>query len=256
MAERRMLTKKIVESDAFTELPPATQALYFHLCMMADDDGFNSQTRLAMFNAHAERKDLEALNDAGFIISFEDGVTVIKHWRMHNTLSVSRYKETAYLEHKAKLKIKDNNAYSLTSGTPINDAKLVEMGKRQTQDAQKTNNRRTKDEQKTNTDKNSIDKNRLDENSIDDEEKRKRFSPPTLEEVQAYCIERGNNVDAQHFVDHYTSNGWLVGKNKMRDWKAAVRTWEKNNYGSTKKTAYDNNDDLAAWASTPESEVW
>lgn len=66
--------------------------------------------------------------------------------------------------------------------------------------------------------------------------KRKRFTPPTVDEVKAYCQERQNGVDAQKFVDYYTSNGWLVGKNKMRDWKAAVRTWERNEYGSKGKT--------------------
>ena len=55
----------------------------------------------------------------------------------------------------------------------------------------------------------------------------KRFTPPTLEEVTAYCFERGNNVDPQRFIDYYTSNGWMVGRNKMKDWQAAVRNWEK-----------------------------
>lgn len=64
--------------------------------------------------------------------------------------------------------------------------------------------------------------------------KRKRFTPPTLEEVQSYCNERNNNVDPQHFIDYYTSNGWQVGKNKMKDWKAAVRTWERNGYSNHK----------------------
>ena len=62
--------------------------------------------------------------------------------------------------------------------------------------------------------------------------KRTRFVPPTLEEVQAYCQERDNSVDAERFIDYYTSNGWLVGKNKMKDWKAAVRTWEKSGYNN------------------------
>ena len=60
-------------------------------------------------------------------------------------------------------------------------------------------------------------------------ENKKYFVAPTLEEVQAYCEERNNNVDAQRFIDYYTSNGWKVGKNSMKDWKAAVRTWERNN---------------------------
>jgi predicted phage replisome organizer len=72
------------------------------------------------------------------------------------------------------------------------------------------------------------------EKDIDIEEKKElkkstasRFTPPTLEEVQSYCFERGNNVDAQRFIDYYTANGWKVGRNSMKDWKAAVRTWEK-----------------------------
>ena len=67
-----------------------------------------------------------------------------------------------------------------------------------------------------------------------EEPKRKRFVPPTLEDVQAYCLERKNNVNPERFIDYYTSNGWKVGKNTMRDWRAAVRTWERNGYSSGK----------------------
>lgn len=68
-----------------------------------------------------------------------------------------------------------------------------------------------------------------------------RFTPPSLQEVTSYCAERGNHVDAQRFVDYYTSNGWKVGKNQMKDWKAAVRTWERDSKSGAKmKTPYDN----------------
>lgn len=70
--------------------------------------------------------------------------------------------------------------------------------------------------------------------------KAKRFVKPTLSEIEQYCIERNNNVDAQHFYDHYESNGWKVGKNSMKDWKAAVRTWEKNNYNKPAKSNKQN----------------
>ena len=60
--------------------------------------------------------------------------------------------------------------------------------------------------------------------------KRKRFEKPTLSEIEQYCIERKNNVNAEHFFDYYESNGWKVGKNSMKDWKAAVRTWERSEY--------------------------
>lgn len=65
--------------------------------------------------------------------------------------------------------------------------------------------------------------------------RQKKFVPPTVEEVAAYCLERKNKVDAAYFVDHYTSNGWKVGKQNMKDWKAAVRTWEKNGYSQPGK---------------------
>ena len=65
----------------------------------------------------------------------------------------------------------------------------------------------------------------------------KKFSKPSFEEVKKYCLERMNNVDAGRFIDHYESNGWMVGKNKMKDWKAAVRTWERNNKSSSPSQA-------------------
>lgn len=79
---------------------------------------------------------------------------------------------------------------------------------------------------------NNIDNN-IKDNNINNN---KRFVPPTLEEVKQYCQERKNNVDPERFIDYYTSNGWIVGKNKMKDWKAAVRNWERSNYSSSGKT--------------------
>lgn len=89
---------------------------------------------------------------------------------------------------------------------------------------------------KNNRDKNN--NNTINNNEdIEEKPKRKRFVPPTLEEVRVYCIERNNNVDAERFIDYYTANGWQVGKNKMKDWKAAVRTWERNGYSNQKPTS-------------------
>ena len=253
MASKRMFNLSVIDTDAFLEMPLSTQALYFHLNMRADDDGFVGSPKIICRTVGASEDDLKLLIAKSFIIIFDDGVIVIKHWRMHNTLSVNRYKETNYIENKSLLKIKENKAYTLSDGQPLNDTKLIETGKRQTIDKQKTNNRRTIDEQKTNTDKNRIDKNSIDKISIDKDSigeieegdkppsKAKRFTPPTLEEVTAYCMERNNSVDPQHFIDYYTSNGWLVGKNKMKDWKAAVRTWERNGYSKPKATSTTKN---------------
>lgn len=113
MAERRMFTKKITDSDAFTELTSAAQALYFHLNQGADDDGFNNQIQNAMFKAHATIGNLNELIAKKFIIKFESGVVVIKHWRMHNTLRKDRYTPTNFKNEFNKLKIKENSSYTL-----------------------------------------------------------------------------------------------------------------------------------------------
>lgn len=112
MAERRMFTKKITDGDAFTEMPPTAQCLYFHLCMSADDDGFSNMIRQSMFNAHAGTDDFNTLVTKRFIIPFQSGVIVIKHWKMHNLIRSDRYHETEYLEEKATLVMKENGVYS------------------------------------------------------------------------------------------------------------------------------------------------
>ena len=74
--------------------------------------------------------------------------------------------------------------------------------------------------------------------NIKENNKRKNFKKPSLEEVKKYCLERNNNIDAENFVDYYNSNGWKVGKNSMKDWKAAIRTWEKRNNGGNNNKNY------------------
>ena len=144
MANKRMFTMKIVDSDAFLDMPLSTQCLYFHLNMRADDDGFIDKPKRVMKIVGASEDDLKLLIAKKFVLTFDNGVIVIKHWRMHNTLSQNRYHETSYTDEKSMLKLKDNGSYSLENGEEINDEKLIEMSKRQS--------RRTKDEQKTNAD--------------------------------------------------------------------------------------------------------
>ena len=98
MAERRMFTKKITDDDEFSALSSSAQALYLHLSMSADDDGFSNQVSVSMFRAHASVQDLEALLDKRFIYQFENGVIVIKHWRMANALRKDRYSPTIFQE--------------------------------------------------------------------------------------------------------------------------------------------------------------
>ena len=113
MAERRMFAKTIIDSDAFLDMPLSTQALYFHLNMRADDDGFVNNPKKIQRLIGCSDDDLKLLAAKSFIIPFESGVVVIKHWRINNYIQKDRYHETNYQDEKALLHIKGNNAYTL-----------------------------------------------------------------------------------------------------------------------------------------------
>ena len=105
-----------------------------------------------------------------------------------------------------------------------------------------------------NTDK--VNKSKVNESKEIDSVKSKRFSPPTLLEVEDYCFERKNTVDASKFLDYYTSNGWKVGKNAMKDWRAAVRTWEKTQNNTTNGNKQRNRLDAdAQWRAEMEASI-
>lgn len=115
MAERRMFAKTITNSDAFLEMPISSQCLYFHLNMNADDDGFVNSPKRIQRMVGASDDDFKILIAKSFILTFESGVIVIKHWRLNNYIQKDRYKETVYLEEKNRLCIKDNKAYTLSN---------------------------------------------------------------------------------------------------------------------------------------------
>jgi Asp-tRNA(Asn)/Glu-tRNA(Gln) amidotransferase C subunit len=112
-----MFTKKVTDDDNFMALSSSAQALYLHLSMCADDDGFCNQISISMFKAHASVQDLQALLEKRYIYQFENGVIVIKHWRMANALRKDRYTPTAFQEELKQLSIKGNGSYTwLPSG--------------------------------------------------------------------------------------------------------------------------------------------
>lgn len=115
-AERRMFSKKIVESDVFLDMPLSTQALYFHLSMEADDDGFVNSPRKIQRMLGASDDDLKLLLAKNFLISFESGVVVVKHWKMNNYIQKDRYHKTIYIEEKKVLNVEENGSYSVKNG--------------------------------------------------------------------------------------------------------------------------------------------
>lgn len=121
MAERRMFAKSIIDSDFFLDMPQSTQLLYFHLSMRADDDGFINNPKSIMRNVKCNEDDLKLLVAKQFIIPFESGVVVIKHWRIHNYIKADRYKSTIYQEEKSCLSL-ENNTY--VTGTTVEPERI------------------------------------------------------------------------------------------------------------------------------------
>lgn len=115
MANKRMFSIKIVDSDAFLDMPLSTQCLYFHLNMRADDDGFIGNPKKIMRIVGSSEDDLKLLIAKRFILIFNDGVIVIKHWRMHNCIQSDRYTPTVYQDEKNMLFLKKNKSYTLDS---------------------------------------------------------------------------------------------------------------------------------------------
>ena len=112
MAERRMFAKTIIDSDAFLDMPQSSQLLYFHLSMRADDEGFINNPRAIMRNVRCTEEDILQLINKKFIIPFDNGIVVIKHWKIHNYIRNDRFKETKYLEEKATIFLDENKAYT------------------------------------------------------------------------------------------------------------------------------------------------
>ena len=129
MAERRMFAKTIIDSDAFIDMPLSTQALYFHLSMRADDDGFINNPKKIQRMVGASDDDLKVLVMKRFIIPFESGIVVIKHWKIHNYIRNDRYKPTVYAEEKAMITSKDNGAYTEadTIGIPSDNQVVYQL---------------------------------------------------------------------------------------------------------------------------------
>ena len=316
MAERRMFAKSIIDSDLFLDMPQSAQCLYFHLAMRADDDGFVNSPKKIQRIIGASEDDCRLLIAKQFLIPFDTGVVVIRHWRIHNYIQKDRYKETIYQGEKQLIEAQDNGAYEMKArplleeqtdktarqlayeksslpysfgykirtaflgkkcpvcgctmsyenglvqptiqhNVPISKGGEHELGNISVICASCNKSLRDTETGKLNADevveewdkltctrngydsdtqvrlgKSSLGKSSLGEGSLgEDNKKRKRFTPPTADEVRQYCAERRNGVDAERFVSYYTANGWMVGKNPMKDWRAAVRTWERRDTG-------------------------
>ena len=215
MGDRRMLTRKVTDDDHFMSLSASAQALYLHLSMSADDDGFCNQVALCMFKAHASVSDLEALLTLRYIYQFESGVIVIKHWRMANALRKDRYTPTVWQKEFAMLNVKENGAY--TMGWLPDGCQMVANGLPNGCP--------------------NISKDKLSKSNS----RGRKFTPPTLEQVKAYAKEANLNIDCEKFYKYFTvpnpdtGKTWVDSKgNPVRNWKQKMLTWSDKGEQRTK----------------------
>lgn len=270
MANKRMFTMKIVDSDAFLDMPLSAQCLYFHLNMRADDDGFVDNYNRIMKMIGSSPDDFRLLVARKFILTFDTGIIVIKHWRMHNTLSSGRYHETQYLDEKSSLLLKDNNSYSFNSGKPIDDSRFIEM--------YAESKRRTSGEQTENADKNRIDKKREDEGLEKDREEYTTIpTEPSYSKDNAHKYGEYGWVkltDKQHeklladlgeeelkrcitYVDEAAQS--TSNKNKWKDWNLVIRRCHRDGWGLNKNNSNAHKDvrreNLEAWLKNSENDA-
>lgn len=227
MAQKRMFSLQVTDTDRFLDMSASAQALYFHLGMHGDDDGFVSSPRKIARIAGCNDDDLRLLAAKGYIIPFESGVVVITDWNINNTLKNDRYHPTIYAEEKSMLTTDHAGRLMLGNSqetTWNQDGTILEP-------------------ERNLTELNLTKLNKGDKAATPP--RAKRFTPPTLAEVQTYVLERQSPVDPQGFIDFYESKGWLVGKTPMKDWKAACRNaekwerWNRNDSRSKVKTTAD-----------------
>ena len=226
MAERRMFAKSIVDSDAFLELPSTAQALYFHLCLEADDDGFSNTPQKTKRILGASDSDLRLLENGGFIISFDSGVVVVRHWKVHNRVRKDSYKRTLYLKEFEMLSESSEGVYEVKVKRNKNNENQVSV----------TESQQNVTESQQNVTQYSIVKDSEVKDSLVEYSKVKESVPvtnicaPTFDAVEKYCIERGNKIDAQKFYNFYADRDWIVNGVPMNNWRACVRNWERMEY--------------------------
>ena len=216
-----MFSKEIINTDRFQSMKLSAQALYFHLGINADDDGFIGNPLSIIRSIGASANDLKALVENKYLIPFNGYVYLIADWHINNYIRADRYKPTIYQEYIQMIQFNDSQRYVIRQsvGIPMVDP-----------------------------DKSSIDKISTDKKSIEELTPKRptteSFCHPSLPEIKEYCMENSYLIDPESFIDYYEANGWMVGKNPMRDWKAAVRTWARNEKHPTANAVPD----FSSWA--------
>lgn len=205
-----MFSLKVIDTDNFLDMSVSARELYFQFGMRADDDGFVSNPKRIMKMVGASDDDLRMLVAKQFIIPMAtNGVCVVTHWKINNFIRPDRYEATQFKEEKLRLNTIDGKySFDFMNKIGIPDDIPDDIPR--------------------------LGKDRLGKVSIE-KEANSRFAPPSLEDVKNYCEERNNGIDPEAFIAFYESKDWMIGKNKMKKWQAAIITWEKRPNSNSKR---------------------
>lgn len=230
MAERRMFAKSIIDSDLFLDMPATTQLLYFHLGMRADDDGFIANPKSIMRAVACSHDDLSLLIEKGFVIKFDSGVIVIRHWKINNSIRGDRKIPTKCKE-KSLIDIDNEDAYQFCACQP-NDNQVPTT-------CQPDANQMTAQDR--------LGKDRLDSFYLARCEEvstsQQGFNRPMLKEVEAYAKAENIQTDVQRFYSYYEEHGWKdkKGRDVASRWKATLKRWgeQEGKYPEKKPEAFE-----------------
>lgn len=264
-----MFARTIVESDAFLDMPLSAQSLYVHLAMSADDWGFVNNPRSIRRMCGASEDDLRILVAKKFILTFDSGAAVIKSWWVNNYVKSDRRRDTRYQDELATLYIDENKSYTLKD-TGVRPADMFKRGTKVepvwvqsgSNLEPEWNQSGSKVEPQVRLGKDRLGESTSNSSRVDTQpnpkgfgacapeqpkkRRAKKFVKPSVEEVAEYAEGfiksrnlrlTGETFRAERFVSWYDSNGWKVGKNPMKDWKGAVRTWIFKDYVDDSATA-------------------
>ena len=226
MAERRMFAKTIIDSDAFIDMPMSARLLYYDLSMRADDDGFVNAPKKIMRFVGASNDDMNILIARKFVIAFDNGVVVIKHWRIHNYIRKDTYNETPYIEQKSMLELDEKNEYILkndVSQLPVDDTSTqVRLGK-------------------VSIGKESINKTIKKKESVSDKHQYAEFVSMKEEEYQKLVDEYGEDITKKCIekLDNYKGSS---GKKYKSDYRA-ILSWVIDRVNENKPKHQETNEE-------------
>lgn len=230
MADKRMFSNAIVNSDVFLDMPLSTQALYFHLGMNADNEGFVGSPKKIQKMIGATDDDMRILLAKRYILAFESGIIVIKHWYINNNIRQDQAKRTTYIEERESLMLDEKQAYT-----------ELKPGKKQATSRQLTDNQQLVNSELTVNYPPSIVEYSRDEYSIVESNNNTRTHEdftctiPTLQEIKDYItLKSFNNVDPQRFYNYYSALGWKKGNTPIENWQLLVNDWARKDYTTTR----------------------